>query len=181
MRNRSRKPLPVLEESFFGARPSPLKREEFQSRYGAHVGDLARVEAFAWEHDLEVLSVSAARRTMVLAGAARAMGRAFDVELVAYETPDGRHHGHQGPLSLPSNLEPVIQGVFGLDTRPLARPHVRHAKNSGVRERPQRFTPPEVAALYDFPPNLDGRCQTEALLQLDGGFRRKGDLRAATC
>jgi kumamolisin len=128
------------------------------------------VESFASDHDLDVLSVSAARRTMVLAGTARAMSRAFGVELVAYESHDGFHHAHAGPVSVPSGLESSIQGVFGLDSRPLARPHVRHFAATMGRRRPQRFNPPEVATLYDFPPHLDGRDQTVALLQLGGGF-----------
>lgn len=173
LRHRSRKPLQGLEESFFGSRPAHLTREEFRSQYGAHESDLARVEAFASEHDLDVLSVSAARRTMVLAGTARAMSRAFDVELFAHESKDGRHHAHEGPVSLPSGLESVVHGVFGLDTRPMTRPHLGHPTKAAGRGRPQRFTPPEVAALYDFPPGLDGRGQTVALLQLGGGFRRK--------
>ncbi|HEY7697165.1 MAG TPA: protease pro-enzyme activation domain-containing protein, partial [Vicinamibacteria bacterium] len=170
LRPRSRRPLPGLEGSVFGSRAGYLSRQELAGSHGARAGDVFRVESFASDHDLDVLSVSAARRTMVLAGTARAMSRAFGVELVAYESHDGFHHAHAGPVSVPSGLESSIQGVFGLDSRPLARPHVRHFAATMGRRRPQRFNPPEVATLYDFPPHLDGRDQTVALLQLGGGF-----------
>jgi kumamolisin len=68
--------------------------------------------------------------------------------------------------------------VFGLDNRPQARPHfhIRHGLRAAARTRAdgaRPMTPPEVAKIYDFPANLDGKGQCIALIELGGGFRLK--------
>jgi kumamolisin len=175
LRHRSRKKLPSLVELSRDSRSRRWRREEFASEFGAHPSDVARVKRFASDHDLDFVELDRARRTVVLSGTARAMSLAFDVELDAYESGEGRHHAQRGPIFLDSALAPLVHGVFGLDTRPQTRSHLRYltkrAKGSG-RAAP-RYTPPEVASLYDFPDFLDGRHQTVALLQLGGGFRRR--------
>lgn len=45
-----------------------LSREEFAATYGADNNDLKKIETFAHEHNLTVVEVSKARRTVVLSG-----------------------------------------------------------------------------------------------------------------
>src|SRR5579864_8201465 len=105
---------------------SHLSREEYAQRYGADAAAITSVEAFARANNLAVVSTSAAGRSVVLGGTAQQMSAAFGVELVAYAHPDGgSYRGRQGPIYVPSDLAGVIQGVFGLDDRPAARPHMR--------------------------------------------------------
>ena len=118
---RPRRPLEDLDARLSQAQPY-LSREEFAATYGADPADLARVEAFAREHRLEVVESSAARRTVRLAGRAAEVANAFGVQLVREQLPDGSIvRGYEGEISLPSELQDVVQGVFGLDTRPIAR------------------------------------------------------------
>jgi kumamolisin len=99
-----------------------LTREEFAATYGADAHDLAKVETFAKEHGLEVVESSEARRTVRLAGRATGVAKAFGVELVQERLADGSTvRGYEGEISLPSELKDVIQGVFGIDTHPIAR------------------------------------------------------------
>lgn len=103
------------------ARP-PMTRAELAARYGADAADLAKVEAFAREHGLQVTGADAASRSVTLAGAAQAFGSAFGVDLRLYEHPGGTYRGFSGPIYLPAELDGVVEAVLGLDTRPAAMP-----------------------------------------------------------
>jgi kumamolisin len=105
-----------------GERP-PLSREEYSARYGADPADLARVEAFARDHGLQVKSASAAQRSVILSGTAQQMSAAFGVSLQRYQTEDEAYRAATGPISLPADLAPVVEAVIGLDDRTRARPH----------------------------------------------------------
>jgi kumamolisin len=118
---RPRRPLEELEARLKHGQPA-LTRAEFAASYGADQADLARVESFARERALDVLEASAARRTVRLAGTAADIGALFDVKLVDYQLDDGtRFRAPTGPVHIPPELQDMVQGVFGLDTRPRAR------------------------------------------------------------
>jgi len=69
-----------------------------------------------------VIESSPARRTVRLAGRAADVANAFGVRFVPKQSPDGNtFRGYEGEISLPGELQEVVQGVFGLDTRPVAR------------------------------------------------------------
>src|SRR5437870_9432023 len=59
---RRRKALPA------NAPAEPLTREQFEAEYGADYADAGRVEDFADEHDLTVVSLDLGRRSLVLTG-----------------------------------------------------------------------------------------------------------------
>ena len=100
----------------------PLSREEYAAQYGARPDDLATVQTFAGQHHLEVVESSQARRTVRLAGRAADMAQAFGVELVHQQAEDGSvYRVPTGEVQLPPDLSDIVQGVFGLDTRPVAR------------------------------------------------------------
>ncbi|GAA1025413.1 MULTISPECIES: S53 family peptidase [Amycolatopsis] len=152
-----------------------LSRAELTARHGADPADAEAVTAFAARHDLTVLSTDLARRTMTLSGTLAALSVAFGVEFGWYDSPAGRHRGREGVISLPADLEPVIDGVFGLDERPAARPHSSLADTTD----PAVLSAADIAALYGFPANSDGTGQTIALIEL-GGAHRPADT-AAYC
>jgi len=167
VRRRDDAALPKLEE---GA--EPLSRTEFAQRFGADAADLERVAQFAREHGLEVRESDQARRTVVLAGPAAAVAKAFDVSFEEYEHEGVRFRARSGPVHVPAELAPIVTAVIGLDSRPQAKPHFRRLESEGLSPRATRaFTPLQIARLYDFPSNLDGRGQKIALIELGGGFR----------
>jgi kumamolisin len=119
---RPRRPLEDLDARLGQGQPY-LTREEFAASYGADPHDLAKVESFATEHGLEVVESSAARRTVRLVGRALDIAQAFGVQLFQERLSDGTTvRGYEGEISLPPELKDVVQGVFGLDTHPIARP-----------------------------------------------------------
>jgi kumamolisin len=101
---------------------SVLSREEFAEQYGADAQDLERVAAFARAHGLHVVESSPAQRRVVLRGPAAKIGEAFGVTLARYRGADGREfRAATADVKLPPEVADIVQGVFGLDDRPVAR------------------------------------------------------------
>jgi kumamolisin len=151
-----------------------MTREEFEAAHGADPKDIQAVRTFARQHGLEVVEASAPRRTVVLAGTVAQMQAAFGVQLGQYEHPGGTYRGREGEITLPAELQPVVEGVFGLDDRPQADPHLRMPERTLRHAQPHAagasFTPPQLAQIYSFPSG-DGKGQAIALIELGGGYR----------
>ena len=141
-------------------------REEFAALYGADPADIAAVEDFAREYDLQVLDQSIARRSVLLSGTAANMQKAFGTSLAQYQAPSGPYRGRLGSLTIPADLQNIIVAVLGLDNRPVARTHFRIARAA----TPSAFTPLQVAQLYNFPTGADGAGETIGIIELGGGF-----------
>jgi len=150
-----------------------LSRKEFEQRHGADPAGIARIEAFAHEHKLTVKEKSPGRRTVILSGTVAAVNEAFGVELKEYQHPSGRYRGRTGAVHIPAELHDVIEGVFGLDNRPQAKPHFRRRRGrAGARAQSPgaSYTPTQVAAFYDYPTGVDGTGECIALIELGGGY-----------
>jgi kumamolisin len=152
-----------------------LSRKEFEQRHGADPASIARVESFAKEHNLTVKETSAGRRTVILSGTVAAMNEAFTVQLKQYEHPvAGTYRGRTGSVQLPADLQDIVEGVFGLDNRPQAKPHFRRRPDkAGTRAAAAQdlsYTPIQVASLYSFPTNVNGSGECIAIIELGGGF-----------
>ncbi|HTZ95720.1 MAG TPA: S53 family peptidase [Terriglobales bacterium] len=151
-----------------------LSRKEFEGRYGADEASIAKVEQFAKQNGLSVKEKSAARRTVILSGTVAAMSAAFGVELKEYEYGGGKYRGRTGPVHIPAELADVIEGVFGLDNRPQARPHFRRRKGHASAHAASTnlsYAPPQVASLYQFPTRVNGAGECIALIELGGGYK----------
>lgn len=152
-----------------------LSRAELADVSGADPADIDAVAAFARANGLEVVETSIPRRSVVLAGTVAAMSAAFGVTLERYSGAEGTYRGRSGPLHVPADLAPIIQAVLGLDDRPQAQPQFRILMARamlGPQAADGTFTPPQLAQLYDFPADADGRGQTIALIELGGGYRK---------
>jgi kumamolisin len=150
-----------------------FSRQKFEQQHGADAESMARVEAFARENKLVMKEKSAARRTVVLSGPVAAMDEAFGVQLKEYEYAGGRYRGRTGPVHLPVELQEHVEGVFGLDNRPQAKPHFRRRQGrGGVRAAAVNvsYTPLQVAEFYSFPTGVDGSGECIALIELGGGY-----------
>ena len=151
-----------------------LTRERYAAGYGADPADLAKVVAFAQAHGLVVVETSAARRSVFLSGTAADFAAAFGTTIEQYEHDGGTYRGRTGPLAVPADLADVVEGVFGIDDRPVAKPHFQRRKTApGIQSHAAggSFTPPELAKLYNFPTGPDGSGQCIAIIELGGGYR----------
>ena len=157
-------------------RPATLSAERFGALHGAAIADVDALLSFARDHGLAAPEICRSKRTVVLEGSRAALNRAFRVELVDYDHPRGRYRSHHGPVHLPAALAPLVVGVFGLDSRPVARPHVRRpslperAPTLGGSAEP--LLPTQVAELYRFPREVSGRGQAVGIIELGGGYVR---------
>lgn len=146
-----------------------VPRQEFQDKYGADPNDVAKVESFAHESGLTIVDSSVPKRRVVLSGPAEAISKAFGAQVACYKvnTTGASYRGRTGPLTIPAELESAVIAVLGIDNRPTAKPHIRirPAQAAAVS-----YTPPQVAALYNFPGGLTGAGQTVAIIELGGGY-----------
>jgi kumamolisin len=179
VRVRRKTPLQSLAAQGSNADALPAKRryltpQEYTAAHGADPTDLAKVEAFARAHGLVVVESSAARRSVFLSGTAANFAAAFGTKIEHYSHDGGTYRGRTGPLTVPADLADVVEGVFGIDNRPAAKPHFQRRKLApGIHPAAAggTFIPPELAKLYSFPTGVDGSGQCIAIIELGGGFR----------
>ncbi len=118
---------PAMAEDMSGQLLSgtlPAKsRDEMEKSLSADAADLEAVRNFTREHQLTVVTESAAARTVRVTGAIAQMDAAFGVDVKWRIDEQGRKYlSYTGQISLPETLKGVVQAVLGLDQRPAARP-----------------------------------------------------------
>ena len=105
-------------------------------------------------------------------GPVAAMNQAFGVDLKRMSILAAHTAGAPGQSICQRNCYYVVEGVFELENR--LRPSRIFVGGMGVRSRAAAvnlsYTPPQVAALYDFPTGLDGSGECIALIELGGAF-----------
>jgi kumamolisin len=150
-----------------------LTREEFARLHGASAADVEKIRAFAARYALKVVSEDRATRFVKLGGTVKALSEAFGVSLRSYQHASGTYHCRTGSLTIPADLESVIEGVFGLDNRPQAKAHFRlRKKKPGVHAQAAAvsYSPLQVAQAYAFPAGATGAGQCIGIIELGGGY-----------
>jgi kumamolisin len=166
-----------------------LTHAQYRQSHGANPTAVKLVRAFAKEYSLKVApdTPGPERRIVKLIGTIAAMQKAFGVALV-HKTLDGTtYRVREGSITLPSELIGSVEAVLGLDNRPQAQPHFRvfgeagnvsaklaqgggfatpHADSTNIS-----YTPPQIAALYQFPANASAAGQTIGIIELGGGYK----------
>ncbi len=113
-----------------------LSYEELASMRAADSADIERIQAFAADHGLDVVDLDQARRRIVLRGSVAALNDAFGVDLQRYEHGGVQYRMRTGPVMVPADVAQIVQGVFGLDNRPQATPHLRRGQMISERDVP---------------------------------------------
>jgi kumamolisin len=161
--------LPELHSEFGNKLPGQrqhLTGEAFAIAHGASPDDIAMVGRFAREHGLEVRSIAAHQRTVVLGGSAAAMELAFGVSMVELEHQRGNYRATTGMASVPSELSDIVRTVLGLNTRPCAQRRRIHHQNTIT----PFWTIREMAYAYGFPAQFNAENQSIGLIELGGGY-----------
>jgi kumamolisin len=161
------------------ALPEPVPGKAVMSReaaatYGASDTDIDTVVKSFTSHGLTVVSKNSAMRSVVLSGPVERMEAVFNTHLFRVKHGDHQYRGRVGDLSIPKELEGVVQGVFGLDTRPMIRSrrsHLQAAPSSQLPPPDQRpwFLPQELAAAYNFA-GTDASGKTVGVIELGGRY-----------
>ncbi|MET3133887.1 kumamolisin [Oxalobacteraceae bacterium GrIS 1.11] len=151
-----------------------LTRDEYEAAHGAADADIQKIKDFAAANDLVVVDSSSERRSVFLSGTAAQFSMAFGTTIEQVEHDGGVSRRRTSELTVPADLADIIEGVFGTQSMPAARPRLQarpaeldvmaHAAGT-------TFTPPQLAKLYNFPANLTGKGQCIALIELGGGYR----------
>src|SRR5271154_2943921 len=153
-----------------------LTREELAAQHGASKDDLDKIEAFAQKHNLFVVHRSGAERSIVLRGKLSDLLAAFPADVQIYHHSTGTYRGRQGEISIPQELDKIVTGVFGFDTRPKHRSaRVQHLVKNGPGGA-NGVAATAFATRYNFPTSfngvtLDGTGQTIAIIELGGGYQ----------
>ncbi|MCU1247258.1 MAG: Peptidase propeptide [Edaphobacter sp.] len=166
-----------------------LTHTQYRQSHAADPVAVKLVRDFAKEYGLTVApdTPGPERRTIKLIGTIANMQKAFGVNLVHMAHEGASYRVREGSITLPAELIGPVQAVLGLDNRPQAQAHFRVlgetgnmsaqiAQGSGFASphaggSSTSFTPPQIAALYQFPPNASAAGQTIAIIELGGGYR----------
>jgi kumamolisin len=169
VRLRARNPLPNAADLLMPSHDvvTPMTQQEFENKHGADPADMDRIRKFAAEHNLAVTRADPSRRSIMLAGTVTDFNQAFGVKLKTYAYDRGTYRGRTGPVKIPADLEGIVEGVFGLDNRPVA---TRRAAKKAAGGAARPFTPPQLAQIYNFPQGVDGTGQTIGIIELGGGY-----------
>jgi kumamolisin len=146
-----------------------LSRADFAKEYGASAEDIQLVEEFAHTTHLSVVDANLEKRSVVLMGTLAQLSKAFSAKLKCYQRAGSKvsFRARTGVLQIPTELKGVVVAVLGLDSRQAANAHFRLVTG---RATSSTFTPPQVAALYNFPTGLTGAGQTVGIVELGGGY-----------
>jgi kumamolisin len=145
----------------------PLTREEHEALAGADPKDIESVEALISSRHLTVAWVHPHSRSIGVRGPLSRLAELFGASLEIRRTGTKLFRSRRGYLQVPSELDGIVTGVFGFDTRPFARA----SRKFRVQSNPEgTFTPKQVAQAYHFP-SATGKGETIALIELGGGFR----------
>lgn len=156
---------------------------KFQDKFGASPKAVAEINKFAADNGLKIAEMDSRSGQVVLSGTAGKFSEAFSTKLSKYESSSGfQFRGREGALSVPTQLAPHIEGVFGLDNRPQAHTHyvrgaqyqisteAMRAHAASAEPAPKPLMPNEVADLYNFPKGTTGKGQGVAIIELGGGI-----------
>ena len=152
-----------------------MSREDFAAQFGADPAAISAVTQYAAAQGLTVESTDEARRVAVLSGTMGQMRAAFGAVVDVYLKDGQTFRARTGTLTIPADLEGVIEGIFGLDERPQARSRLRRLPvemDGSIAPRAAQnvsYSPLDVAALYQFP-QATGAGQTIGIIELGGGY-----------
>ncbi|QIS22573.1 S8 family serine peptidase [Nocardia terpenica] len=143
---------------------------DFLTRYGADPADIELVTSTLTAAGAQIVGQHIPSRRVQAQVSASVAQELFHTELRAMRAADPvtgnnvEFHVHVGDVHLPAALGGVVIGVLGLDTRPVARPHVQTAVTPAAS-----YVPTQLVTAYAFPTG-DGSGQTAAILEFGGGF-----------
>lgn len=157
--------LPGADE-FVGRTLSP---QELAQKFGASTDDAERVQKSLRRYGLKVDEISLATRTMRVSGTAESMEAAFKPRMaLMHSARQGDYRGREGALMIPNELKGIVTGVFGLDTRRMAK------RKSAVpmmlaHSTVAPLTPTDLEARYNFPAG-DAAGQKIVIAEFGGGY-----------
>jgi kumamolisin len=158
---------PALE----GRPAETMTRDQLAEQFGASQTDIDAVEKAFEAFGLTVVVANALTRTVLFSGTIAQIEAAFQVNLYNYSSDRGNYRGRVGSISVPSDVQDIVEGVFGLDTRRIAKRRRQPVlDDTGAKPIPTSwYIPSQLATHYNFPAG-DGTGQTVGILEFGGGY-----------
>ncbi len=157
----------------------PLSDKEFSEKFGASDESVKELEKFAKAYGLTVSNLDMRSGRVVLKGSAEAFSEAFKTKLMQFDQNGEDIRARYGSLFVPKTVAKNIEGVFGLDNRPQAKPRISDPATAPRNPADQRselsYRPDEVANAYNFPKGTTGRGQSAAIIELGGGMQMENE------
>jgi kumamolisin len=145
-----------------------LTPEELAEKFGAKKSDADKVAKVLKKFGLKVDEVLLGTQSMRVSGTAAALEAAFKPHLAMMRSPaQGEYRGRRGPLYIPVELKGLVDGVFGLDERKMARRKARGSAGASPALAP--LGPADLEQRYNFPPG-DSAGQGIAIAEFGGGY-----------
>jgi kumamolisin len=145
-----------------------LTPAELAERFSARKEDADKITGALRKYGIDVVDVSLEARSMRVRGTAKAIESAFKPRLALMRSArQGDYRGREGSIMIPKELRGLVTGVFGLDTRRMAKRRSVPAAQHAAALAP--LTPADLEARYDFPPG-DGAGQIIAIAEFGGGY-----------
>lgn len=166
---RRKTPLPTL----VGRPTTTITRQQLDETYGAAANDVAKTISVLQRLGLQIVSQNPGARSIKAAGPVNVVEAAFGTRLLHYTHESDRYRAHSGPLNIPVELDGIVVGVFGLDTRRAVNRRrstlrLADADSTAAANRPW-FFPSELAQAYNYPAS-DGAGQSIGILEFGGGY-----------
>src|SRR5215469_11721149 len=147
-----------------------LTTAELAKKFGARKQDADKVAKSLKKFGLKVDSVSLETRSMSVSGTAAAMEAAFKPGLaLMHSARDGQYRGRQGSLQIPTELKGIVNGIFGLDQRRVARRKSNGMGTAAHAAAMRPLTPADLEQRYNFPPG-EGVGQSIVIAEFGGGY-----------
>src|ERR1022692_3623670 len=173
---RPKQALPDLLDPAVFKKFTPITQQELADKYGLSDGDIKMVHSFAHHSGLSIVKTDAGKKTIELRGTVKQMEDAFKVSLSNYKDSKGIcFRGRTGNIKIPQELEGIVEGVFGLDTRAIAKPKFKTIKTPKAKKGKKAtsstaYLPTDISKIYNFPQKATGKNQTIAIIELGGGY-----------
>jgi kumamolisin len=152
---------------------STVDRAQLRRAFKADEQEVDRVATAMRMLGLKVLEADALTRRVVVRGAPEEIADAFGVELGEYRHEGNVYRGYEGRIQVPADVAEFVDQVVGLDNFPVARWGKVNTLDGTFKYPPPRYTAPQLASLYNFPPDLTGKNQTVGIVVLLGGFHQE--------
>lgn len=145
-----------------------LSPAELAERFSARKEDADKVARSLQKYGISVVDVSLETRSMRVRGTAKAVESAFKPGLAIMRSArEGEYRGREGSIVIPRDLKGLVTGVYGLDTRRMAKRRSVPAAQHAIALAP--LTPADLERRYSFPPG-DGAGQIIAIAEFGGGY-----------
>lgn len=160
-----------------GLHTNTMSYADFTKYFSSSAQDMDLVQQFANQCGLPIAETKPEAAMVKVTGPVMIFNQAFDIILESITTPSGKIYiGYQGTLSIPAELDQVIEYVIGLNnpvvmkhqvSRVTQDTHASAVDSSSVTLN--LLTPLQVAAAYNFPTH-NGYGQCIGLIEYGGGY-----------